>query len=334
MPNWTLVDKTTIVTPTVQPPTKARTLNLFRQSAQEHDGPTLEVDVVPATDITVDLRNHLRLGVIDAVDRTRRCLVALTGGTEILGQIDTLTSKIDHDKAVTKTDLYPILYGHSFAALKSKQKSALLTRFFGTKAGQILDGIDTTYDTVKKEYKTSVTPSYVFRTVLGTMIIGLNLPTQGLVLADHQGALGDSITNWSAWKAAIPQPGLTGFTADGILASLGKGMASMEDGVLRVNVNFLKSPDGVMERFHYPGGVFRNSNMFALTYIHEASHLFAATSDSYYFQQPWEADGIEDGADNPHNELDNGKPTTERCLMNADSYAWLIYQLGDSRFSG
>jgi hypothetical protein len=329
MSNWTLVDKTTVITPTVEAPSKARTLYIFRQSVNE-----ATVATIPAAAITDDLRMQLKLAVQDAVDRSRRCLVTLTGGKDILGQIDTLVSKIDHDKSVTKTDLYPILYGHSFASLGSGKKNGFLTRFFGTKTNGIVSGIDASYDSVKKEYKTSITPSLIFRTVLGNTIIGLNLINQGIVLGDKAiGAYGDSITNWDAWKVAIPKPGLLGYDAEGIIEALNKGMSTMAEGHLRVNIKYLQAPAGTYSQLHYPGGVFRNSDMFTLTYLHEATHLFAATSDSYYFDKPWEDGGIAAGADNPHNELDNGKPTTERCLMNADSYAWLIYQLGDTRFS-
>ena len=329
MPNWTLVDNNTVITPTVEAPSKPRALYIYRQSVSE---PGIAAVLAPA--ITPDLRDQLKLAVRDAVDRSRRCLVTLTGGKDILGQIDTLVSKIDQDKSITKTDLYPILYGHSFANLGSGKKNGLLTRFFGTKASGIVGGIDSTYDSAKKNYNTSMTPSYIFRTVLGTTIIGLNLVNQGIVLGDKAiGSYGDSITNWDAWKVAIPNPGLVGYTAEGIIDSLDKATATMTQGHLRVNIKYLQDPAKTYDPLHYPGGVFRNSDMFTLTYIHETSHLFAATSDSYYFNKPWESDGIEEGADNPHNELDNGKPTTERCLMNADSYAWLIYQLGDTRFS-
>jgi hypothetical protein len=83
-----------------------------------------------------------------------------------------------------------------------------------------------------------------------------------------------------------------------------------------------------------PGGVFRNSDYFTLTYIHECTHLFAATSDSYYFDKPWEDGGINAGGDNQNDEFGTGgKPLTTRCLLNADSYAWLIYLLGDSKYT-
>ena len=106
----------------------------------------------------------------------------------------------------------------------------------------------------------------------------------------------------------------------------------MNEGHLRCDIYQLENPDKpVMENF--PDGVFRYSNMFTLTYIHESTHLFAATSDSYYFDEPWQSGGISDGVDNPNLELDGDKPITERALVNADSYAWLIYLLGDARFS-
>jgi len=149
-----------------------------------------------------------------------------------------------------------------------------------------------------------------------------------------------SVTNWGKltdryrceWKAAIPQPGLVGYDASGIFEALTRGMATMDTGHLRGDIYRLENADDPIKE-NFPDGVFRNSDMFTLTYIHECTHLFAATSDSYYFDEPWLDEGITDGVDNPNFELDGDRPITARALVNADSYAWLIYLLGDSRFS-
>ncbi len=347
MPNWTFVDATTDVTPDVARPKNARFLHLFRQTLEEHDrqgnvsaGVVREDELVGVAPDVIKLRNQLRVGVKNAIDRSRRCLVTLTGGTEILNQIDTLVSKINKDKKVTKTDLYPILYQYDFSKMNAGKKPDIMRRFFGAGADDIMIGINSTYDPQKKEFKTSITAPYIFRTVLGITCIGLNLQAQGVVLADLIAATGDSVTNWGKltdryrceWKAAISRPGLIGYDASGIFEALTRGMATMDTGHLRGDIYRLENADDPMME-NFPDGVFRNGDMFTLTYLHEATHLFAATSDSYYFDEPWQDKGISDGVDNPGFELDGGRPITARALVNADSYAWLIYLFGDSRFS-
>jgi hypothetical protein len=111
-------------------------------------------------------------------------------------------------------------------------------------------------------------------------------------------------------------------------------MGLQDTGYTRVNVEYAKAPDSSYDHIQMPAnvGTFRNSDMFVLTWIHESTHLFAGTSDSYYFNDPWRMDGVEFGGDNHNDETDGGKPTTPRCLMNADSYAWFMWLLGDDRF--
>ncbi len=349
MPNWEIVGDATDITATFHPDEikKTRKLNIYRRTVAGGG-----VAVVPAATITANngaVKTSVTNAIKDATNRARKCLNVLSGGNAILENIDTVVGKMAAGSVVTKGAVQEILYKYPYHdGLNEGQKKKALLRFFGSKAALILNGgelngkqvggIDSTWDPIKGA-QTSVSPAFIFRTVLGLTALGLNLHTLAVVLGDEPlGNYGASITNWGAvrgeWKAAIPDAGIVSYPIGDSVAALEKGIAQQGTGYINVNVRYATAPDTSYDPIQMPAsaGTFRNSDMFALTWIHESTHLFAATSDSYYFNDPWRKDAVESGADNDDDELDNGKPTTPRCLMNADSYAWFMWLLGDDRF--
>jgi hypothetical protein len=347
MPNWDKVgDATDITTSFHSDKVKTRKLAIYRQNAVEYDDSgAVAVSPVLAANVTAAVKASVTTAVKDATDRARKCLNVLTGGNATLDDIDTVVGKIAGGAVITKDAMQKILYSYSYReGLNEGQKKKALLRFFGSKAALILTGgeldgkqvggIDSTWDSAKGA-QTTVSPAFIFRTVLGLTALGLNLHKLAVVLGDQDlGQYGDSITNWDDWKAPIPDPGIVRYSVADSVETFKKGMAQHETGYTRINVRYATAPDSIYDHIQMPAaaGTFRNSDAFALTWIHESTHLFAATSDSYYFVDPWEKDRFEFGDQNENDETDNGKPTTPRCLMNADSYAWFMWLLGDDRF--
>jgi hypothetical protein len=325
--NWALERPTLEFTPTTGA-ADMRELRLFRQTVAQ--GAT---GIVTAAELNEAVRKQLRFAIPDAVERARRCLVTLTG-PGALDLLETLVGKVEKGVHLSKGDLYPLMLQPEMHFSTAQQK--VLTRFFGDQPKAILESLNGFYDPTTQKYKTSFSAGYVFRSVLLTTILGLNLKKVGVILSrSPQGQYGASYTNWpQGWKAPIPEPGTGTWPAPDVLEGLARGSKSMDEGYIRCNIIYAEAPDTTFAPIHMPGGVFRNSDYVTLTYIHECTHLFASTSDSYYFDKPWETGGVNAGADNPTNEVGKGgKPLTTRCLVNADSYAWLIYLLGDPRYA-
>lgn len=65
------------------------------------------------------------------------------------------------------------------------------------------------------------------------------------------------------------------------------------------------------------------------TFLHEASHKFAATADYYYYRPRTGALRCERGGDSPKSVGDLPAAETDRCIVNADSIGWFLYYWGD-----
>ncbi|TRU94551.1 MAG: hypothetical protein EWV75_15630 [Microcystis wesenbergii Mw_QC_S_20081001_S30D] len=327
MSNWEFVEPTLKFNPKSGQASE-RQLRIFRQTVDEYDH-----KIVNIAEINDTVKNQIRLAISEAVERARRCLLVLTN-QDTLELLETIVGKIDKGVILFKEELYPLILKPNFKLSKAKQK--ILARFFGDNTQAIIDSLNSFYDLASDKYKTSYSHGYIFRMVLMTTILGLNLKKVGVILSrSQQGSYGASYTNWpSGWKLPIPAAGTVTFPAYELLEGLRRGSKNMDEGYIQANIIYAETPDTSFEPIFMPGGVFRNSDYFTLTYIHECTHLFASTSDSYYFEKPWENDGITTGADNENDEFGlDGKPLTTRCLLNADSYAWLIYLLGDSKYT-
>jgi hypothetical protein len=192
MPNWEIVGDTTDITPTFHADQikKPRKLSVYRQNADEYDddGQLCARTVLPAT-LNDAVKSSATRAVKDATDRVRKCLKLLTGGEAILDDIDTVVSKMAGGAVITKDAVHKILYSYPYqGGLSEGQKKKALLRFFGSKAililnggdlnGRSVGGIDSTWDPVKAA-QTTVSPAFIFRTVLGLTALGLNLHKNG-----------------------------------------------------------------------------------------------------------------------------------------------------------
>ena len=317
MPEWTRIQ------PDIQifPGKNKSVLRLFRQS--QHDG---DVRVVSPATIR-QVQNTAVFCVADAIKKTRNCLVALTGSPESLMAMDKYLARINSkaNSKNLKTWLDKLIFNSRFPGLKSKKKRSLLHRFFGEKSADILRTMDDGVGGTRRKFSYGM----VFRNCLMSTIIGINLQLQSLVLGlSDYGDYGDSITNWGQWKAGVAAPGLDLSRAN-FATIFQKGLNAIGEGFLRCNVRYLLHGENISEFMYVPGMVLRNSDFFVLTFLHESCHLFTGVGDNYYFENPWDNNGITCGEDNPDMQFGaKRKPKTERCVVNADSYAWFIYLLG------
>lgn len=215
-----------------------------------------------------------------------------------------------------------------FRLKRDKSTKIFFQRMFGVNHAALLENMCTKLPTNRA--------AMLRNTCIG-VIGGLNLSAIYIKIKTL-GALGESATSFGGWRDVAggydPTDVSTSFTRErmenqlhaynpGDAIDLNKDLLSNEIGDhARTGSNEWKNVYGVK---------YTLEDIMTLTLIHEASHVFAATEDHYYYEP-------HGGVLQAEDQMNNGNvtliPATNRCVMNADSIGWFLYFFGGGPETG